>query len=34
MKPVFKVLLMAVAYLALYLIGASSGLIHPMCYAG
>lgn len=33
MKSVFKVILMALAYLALYVIGASSGIIHPMCYA-
>ena len=33
MKPVFKVLLMAVAYLATFILGASSGIIHPACYA-
>ena len=33
MKPVFKVLLMAVAYLAIFILGASSGAIHPVCYA-
>ena len=33
MKKVFKVLLMAVAYLALFILGASSGIIHPACYA-
>lgn len=33
MKTVIKVLLMEIAYLALFLIGASSGLIHPACYA-
>ena len=33
MKPVFKVLLMAVAYLATFVIGSLTGLIHPMCYA-
>ncbi len=33
MNSVFKVLLMEIAYLALYVLGASSGLIHPMCYA-
>lgn len=30
---VVKICLMAIAYLALYVIGASSGMIHPMCYA-
>jgi len=33
MKPVFKVLLMAVAYLATFILGAASGAIHPACYA-
>lgn len=33
MKSVFKVLLMAVAYLAIFILGASSGAIHPACYA-
>jgi len=33
MKPIFKILLMAIAYLAMFVMGASSGLIHPMCYA-
>ena len=33
MKPVFKVLLMAVAYLAIFILGACSGAIHPACYA-
>jgi len=33
MKTVFKVLLMAVAYLAIFILGASSGAIHPACYA-
>ena len=33
MKPVFKVLLMAIAYLATFVIGSLTGLIHPMCYA-
>jgi hypothetical protein len=33
MKPVFKVLLMAVAYLATFILGATSGIIHPACYA-
>lgn len=33
MKPVFKVILMAVAYLATFIFGASSGAIHPACYA-
>ena len=33
MKPVFKVLLMAVAYLAILSLGACSGASHPACYA-
>ena len=33
MKPVFKVLLMAIAYLATFILGAASGAIHPACYA-
>lgn len=33
MKSVSKVFLMAIAYLATFLIGSTSGLIHPMCYA-
>lgn len=32
MKPVFKVILMAVAYLATFILGAASGAIHPVCY--
>ena len=33
MKPVFKVILMAVAYLVTFILGAASGAIHPVCYA-
>ena len=33
MKQVFKVILMAVAYLATFILGAASGAIHPACYA-
>lgn len=33
MKNVFKILLMAVAYLAIFILGACSGAIHPACYA-
>ena len=33
MKPVFKVILMAIAYLATFILGAASGAIHPACYA-
>ena len=33
MKPVFKVILMAVAYLVTFILGATSGAIHPVCYA-
>lgn len=33
MKKAFKILLMAVAYLATFILGAASGAIHPACYA-
>lgn len=33
MKTVSKILLLAIAYLAVYILGSASGLIHPMCYA-
>lgn len=33
MKPVLKVILMAIAYLATFILGATSGIIHPACYA-
>ena len=33
MKPVFKVILMEIAYLATFILGAASGAIHPACYA-
>ena len=33
MKTVLKVFLMAIAYLALFIMGAASGAIHPACYA-
>lgn len=33
MKKFFKLLLMALAYLACFLLGGASGLIHPACYA-
>ncbi|MCR4659129.1 MAG: MptD family putative ECF transporter S component [Bacteroidales bacterium] len=33
MKLVFKVFLMEVAYLATFILGATSGIIHPACYA-
>jgi hypothetical protein len=33
MKIVLKVFLMAIAYLALFILGAWSGAIHPACYA-
>ena len=32
-KRLTHCLLMAVAYLAIFILGASSGMIHPMCYA-
>ena len=33
MKPVFRIILMAVAYLVTFILGATSGAIHPACYA-
>ena len=33
MKTVSKIFLLAIAYLAVYILGSASGLIHPMCYA-
>ncbi len=33
MKATFRVILMAVAYLATFILGAASGAIHPACYA-
>jgi len=33
MKKVFKIFLMAIAYLASFILGAASGAIHPVCYA-
>ncbi len=33
MKNVLKLLLMGIAYLAIFILGASSGMIHPACYA-
>ena len=33
MKTAFKIILMAIAYLALFIVGGASGMIHPMCYA-
>lgn len=33
MKKAFKLLLMAIAYLATFILGAASGAIHPACYA-
>jgi len=33
MKPAFKVILMGVAYLVTFILGAASGAIHPACYA-
>lgn len=33
MKNVLKLLLMGIAYLAIFIFGASSGMIHPACYA-
>ena len=33
MKPVFKIILLPFAYLLTFILGASSGIIHPACYA-
>ena len=33
MKKVFKVFWMEIAYLATFILGASSGILHPACYA-
>ena len=33
MKPIFKIILLAAAYLFTYILGSSTGLIHPACYA-
>ena len=33
MRPVFKVILLAIAYIACFVLGSTTGLIHPACYA-
>ena len=33
MKPALKILLLAIAYLLTFILGATSGIIHPACYA-
>jgi len=33
MKTIIKILLLAIAYLATFILGASTGIIHPACYA-
>jgi len=33
MKPFIRLILIAIAYLATFILGATSGLIHPACYA-
>ena len=33
MKPAFRIILLAVAYLFTFILGATSGIIHPACYA-
>ena len=33
MKPIYKIALLAVAYLLTYILGSCNGLIHPACYA-
>ena len=33
MKPVFKFFILGIAYLLTFILGASSGIIHPACYA-
>ncbi len=32
-KPIVKIIIAAIVYLALYPLGSSTGLIHPACYA-
>ena len=33
MRPVFKVILLTIAYVACFVLGSTTGLIHPACYA-
>ena len=33
MKPIYKIALLAVAYLLTYILGSCTGIIHPACYA-
>ena len=33
MKPALKIILLAVAYFLTFILGATSGIIHPACYA-
>ena len=33
MKKVLSIIIMAIAYLATFILGATSGIIHPACYA-
>ena len=33
MKPAFKIILLAITYLLTFILGATSGIIHPACYA-
>jgi len=33
MKPIFKILLLAIAFVATFFLGAFTGIIHPACYA-
>ena len=33
MKPAFKIILLAITYLLTFIMGATSGIIHPACYA-
>jgi len=33
MKATFRILLLAIIYVALFVLGSTTGLIHPMCYA-
>lgn len=33
MKTAFRIIIMAISYLALFILGATSGIVHPACYA-
>ena len=33
MKTAFRIIIMAISYLALFILGATTGIVHPACYA-